>query len=171
MKKNNVFFVGLLAVLLTMGLIFAGCDDGTTNNDGNGNGNGNGGSLPTAKGTNEVSGKIYYDQSERIVFSVTADGASSGTYTVGRTEYDNETYSYKLDNGKYKYTDKETGIYTWNEDAKTVTLKPERMAFQMGNEDFGLLDKAGYKTAYSSYMNNMIALAKEQLGMTQEQYI
>jgi len=159
MNKSNVFFMGLLAVILAMGLVFVGCDNSTTND------NENGESLPPPKGTNAVSGKIYYEKSTRTVFSITDDGASNGTYTVGEIVYNRETGNHELVNGKYKYADDETGTYTWNEEAKTVTLKP----YKKSGPDGGMLDKAGYKTVYTSYMNDMVASTKEEYGWTQAQ--
>jgi len=157
--KKTVFY-GLLAILLAFGMVFVGCNNDTGDD-------GNGASLPAPKGTNAVSGKTYYEYSERTVFSATSDGASNGTYTVGRTVYNDTTHQTELVDGKYKYSDNETGTYTWNEDAKTVTLKPEKLLSQ--DENGNLLDKAGYKAAYTTYMNTMLASQKEQQGWTQEQ--
>jgi hypothetical protein len=105
-------------------------------NDGSGNSGGNegGGSLPASNGINEVSGKTFYEWNEwewpkRTVFSVTVVGAESGTYVV--TTVDNGTYASGV---KYTYnTQIETGTYSWHEETKTVTLKPEMVAFSRGN--------------------------------------
>jgi len=124
-----------------------GCDNGGDNG---------GQSLPAASGNNAVSGKRYFGMATKTVFSATASNASNGTYTVGRPVYNEETGDYELVNGEYKYTDKETGTYTWNEGAKTVTLKPERV----GGPNSGLLDKTALRSEYQTMLNQY----KEQMG-------
>ena len=152
-----------------------GNDNGTTGGKDNGTtgDNGNNGEndidedlpLPLSSGVNAVSGKTYFKNSYRkIVFSVTADGAINGTY-VG---YHVESGEYKP-NDKYSYIEMETGIYSWNEEEKTVTLKPEGAAQTEGgtigsgggggNEridaDFGdILDKVTFRKTTQAIVNS-----------------
>jgi hypothetical protein len=166
--KKTVWF-GLLAIALAFGMAVVGCDNGTTDdNDTKGNngttGN-NGEKLPASKGTNAVSGKTYYSYSI-TVFSETVDGAASGTYDI-----------YNVDNGtygpgeKYKYNTKvDTGTYSWNEEAKTVTLKRERVIFSKSDGDGGgtdgleiinryygpLQDRAGIRSDLQASINDWI---------------
>jgi hypothetical protein len=182
---NKRSWLGILVVVvLVFGMTVVGCgDDGSDNGDGgNGNGNGNSGggqNLPPASGTNAVGGKTYYGgistfygHLQKTVFSVTADSAANGTYVV--TTVDNGTYSYGV---KYTFTTQiETGTYSWNEEAKTVTLKPEMCAIHYGGS-FGhygdysesewyelifspLKNKAGYR----SEMQNMIDAYRNEYG-------
>jgi len=136
--KLRKFWLAILVLALVFGMAVVGCDNGTTDGDGGGGG---------STGVNELSGKTYYEWSTRIVFSATAEGASSGTYTVGRTVYDDVTQDYILENGKYKYTNEETGTYTWDEGTKTIYLKPEKVA-----DDNGTLLT---KSAYSSFLQKL----------------
>ena len=156
MKKNSIFKVLSLAVVFAV--FFVTCAGETDNNNPD---NDNDSSivsipdidlpLPAPIGNNAVSGKEYfvgYEMSgsgwnitylglvEKLSFSVTANGAADGTYIISAN-----------DNGEYKPSDKftfntpiETGTYSWNETLKTVTLKPERIAFQItgGNWATGL---------------------------------
>jgi len=143
--KQRKFWLAMLVLALALGMTVVGCDDGSSDNGGDG------GSI----GVNELSGKMYYEYSSRTVFSETAEGASSGTYTVGRKAYD-ESYNDILDNnGKYTYTDEETGTYTWNEDAQTVTLTPVKV-----EGENGLVDKNAYRSYAQTYINQFI----EQMG-------
>jgi hypothetical protein len=184
MKKTVLF--GLPVMVLAFGLAFAGCDDGSDpfNNGPDNNGpvvpnpgdgtdptnNGNS-ELPKSVGANAVGGKTYFDDDwgDNIVFSVTADGAENGTYT-GRTVasgiYD--------PNIKFDYIDIETGTYTWNEGAKTITLKPEKVAFNQGSSGNGSSDgdieiEANYgplnnKTAYRSDAQAMYDAYRQEMG-------
>jgi hypothetical protein len=45
MKKNNIFFFGMLVMVLTFGLVFVGCDNGTTSG-GSGGGTSGVGTIP-----------------------------------------------------------------------------------------------------------------------------
>jgi len=149
MKK--VFF-GILALTLIFGMAVVGCDDGSTDNGGSQN-------LPAASGVNAVSGKTYFEWNEKIVFFATADSAANGTYTKGRVEVHNGN-DVLDNNGKYKYIDIETGTYTWNETAKTVTMKPEKVA--LNSEDgYGAL---GNQTAYRASIQAMLDKRKAEMG-------
>jgi hypothetical protein len=152
MKKNGLFEV-MLVMILAFGMVLVGCDS-TTDDDNGGN------SLVAAEGANKVSGKTYFEESEKIEFSVTSDNASSGTYKVLRIKYNNENGQPILEDGKYTYQEIENGAYSWNETTKTVTLKPEKVA-QRNSEGYGSLgDKAAYRTATQAMLNQY----KEQMG-------
>jgi hypothetical protein len=162
---NKTVWFGLLAIVLALGMVFVGCDNGSTNG-------GNGGqNLPAASGANDVGGKTYYESSEKIFFSATDEDALGGSYTIGRVVWDDENDEYELVNGKYKYTDVEIGAYSWNEQAKTVTLKPEKVSlYGIGDEnnenafENELLDKTACKTALRSFFNQMIQQAIQENG-------
>ena len=162
--KRNVFWMGMLAMVLAFGMTVAGCDDGS----GSGGGNEGGESLPASNGINEVSGKTYYELDERTVFSVTVAGAESGTYTV--TAVDNGTYASGV---KFTYnTQIETGTYSWNGETKTVTLKPETVASQgpigpdgptnpdgsvtVENNYGSLQNRAGFRSEWQAMINGYI---------------
>jgi len=148
--KNALKLIGIIAMVAVIGFGMVGCDDDPSGDDGKGNG------LPKASGTNAVSGKTYFLSWQRIVFSATADGASNGTYTIGRTVSIDDEPWYELVNGKYKYTDAETGTYTWNEEAKTVTLKPEKVTGNNGT----LVGQ----TAYRQSVQDMIDSFRQRNG-------
>jgi hypothetical protein len=143
--NKKIFFSVMLLLTLALGMAVVGCDDGSTN------GGDNNQQSTDASGVNAVSGKTYFEWSERIVFSTTAEGAANGTYTVGSTVYDKESGEYVLADGKYTYEDQETGSYTWNETAKTVILQPQRVAF-----DSAPLDQAAYRSAVQAMINDYI---------------
>ena len=150
MKKD---FLGILALTLIFGMAVVGCDDSSTDNGGSQK-------LPAASGVNAVSGKTYFEWSSKTVFSATAYGAANGTYTKGRVERDGDRNEVLDNNGKYKYIDIETGTYTWNETAKTVTLKPEKVAFE-GPAGTGAL---GNQTAYRASIQAMLDNYKAEMG-------
>jgi hypothetical protein len=88
---NKRLWLGMLALALAFGMAVIGCDDGSTGGDGDG-----GQTLPEVSGVNAVSGKTYYEYQAKIVFSATAGGAASGSYTVGYAVYDYDTDEYVL---------------------------------------------------------------------------
>jgi len=149
--KNRLFLVGILAFVLVLGMTVGGCDNGTTDGDSNGNNNDddNGEELPTSSGVNAVGGKTYYTSNSITIFSTTANDATTGTYTVKGTVWDFKKDDYVLANGKFTYADEESGTYSWNEGAKTVTLKPEKVACPpTGSDSFSpgpLVNKANYR--------------------------
>jgi hypothetical protein len=151
---NKKTWLGILATVLVFGMTVAGCNNGSTD-DNNGGQN-----LPGASGVNAVSGKTFFEPSNKTVFSATADGAADGAYTKGSTVWDNVNRDYEIINGKYKYIDVETGAYTWNEEAKTVTLKPEKIAFD-GPDGIGAL---GNQTAYRAGIQAMLDEMKTEMG-------
>jgi hypothetical protein len=160
---NKKLLGGMLAAALIFGMAAAGCDDG--NGDPNNTDPGN--TLPAAKGENAVSGKTYFNYDEKIEFAATADGAANGTYTRQAVK---ESYSEQngreqvLVNGKYTYAVMETGFYTWDETAKTVTLSPEKIASYSEDYSIGPLQtKAEYRTAMQAEINQYIQ------GMTSAQ--
>jgi hypothetical protein len=147
---NKKKWLGILVLVLVFGMTVVGCEGGSDIGDGNDNSR-----LPSASGVNAVGGKTYYESSDRTVFSITADSATNGTYVV--TTIDNGTYAPGV---KYTYTTQiETGTYSWNEEAKTVTVKPEMVAFRGStyvdgsdgsetheNENGALKNKTGYRS-------------------------
>jgi len=110
-------------------------------------------------GNNPVGGKTYYPySSEKIVFA--ADGSYTGySARYGDGDYDLDAY------GRYKWDISETGTYTWNENTNTVTLRLEKRSGLDGN----LLDKAEFKSFYTTYMNKILADKMEEEGWTQAQ--
>jgi hypothetical protein len=110
--KNKNLWLGILA--LVFGMTVVECNNGSTGDD-------------SGNGVNAVSGKTcFVTRQVKIDFSTTADRDTNGTYTVGRAIFDDEADQFELDeNGKYKYMDIETGTYIWNENARTISLKPE----------------------------------------------
>jgi hypothetical protein len=153
MKKNKFFILGMLTAALALGLVLAGCDTG-------GGEEGGGNTLPSAKGANDLSGKTYFDYSEKIVFSTTGEGAANGTFTVSHTVWNNDNNQYELEGGKYKYVDTQTGYYSWNETAKTVTISPEKVA-RRDNEGYGPLQA---KAEYRAAMQAMLDQYKKEMG-------
>jgi hypothetical protein len=171
--KKNVFFAGILILLLVFGFVLSGCGDGAgteTETE----------ELPAASGVNALSGKTYFDDRQKTSFSATADGVQSGTYTVSTVA--NGTYAA---NDKFAYTiDVETGAYTWNETAKTVSQKPERIALGGGSSggssggsitiehEYGpLQDKAEYRAEIVSWLSAYTdAEVQKQTGMTKTAY-
>ena len=142
--KNRLLITGMLALALALGMTVAGCDNDSVtggNNSGNNNGptsgNDNGEDdydedvpLPLSSGVNAVSGKTCFEDSyTKIVFSTTADEDTSGTYIRSIIE----DGSYPTASDKYSYVDIGIGTYSWNEEAKTVTLKPEGVSFSPGS--------------------------------------
>jgi hypothetical protein len=160
---RNLLLAGMAAMLLAFGLVVVGCDDG--NGDDGGNGGGGGEELPAAAGTNALGGKTYFEQNRKIVFEATADGAKSGNYKVWSTIWSEEDREYELVDGKYKYTETENGTYSWNETAKTVTLKPEKIAQQKND---GTWDTLQNSTQFRDAQKAQIDEALKS-GYTQEQ--
>jgi len=151
--RNRLFITGLLVFVLAWGMMVVGCDNGTTDGDSNGNNNDddNGEELPKSSGVNELSGKTFYSWMGSVVFSVTANDAANGTYTVGTTA---------LSGGK-GYIDVETGTYSWNEGAKTVTLKPEKVDSSTGGYYSGVLvNKAEDRKIMGAFIESL----KEEMG-------
>jgi hypothetical protein len=181
--KNRLFVTGIWALVLVLGMVLVGCpiDGGGGNNNGEGGGNDNGEKLPKSSGINAVSGKTFYERSEvKIVFSATADGAANGTYNTSVIQ----DGKYELGE-KYKYTAFETGTYSWNEGAKTVTLKPENVDFMSswswipdytnnGNGEIytievtrrasSCLDKTAYRKEVQAYVDSNKEVINQQLS-------
>jgi hypothetical protein len=81
--------------------------------------------LPPTSGANELSGKTYYEggyNREIITFAANGNYArrsvAGGTYNPGV---------------RFTYVDIETGTYSWNQAAKSVTLKPEKINIPSGS--------------------------------------
>jgi hypothetical protein len=147
-NMKNLFLAGLIALAAVITL--AGCPTDADTDDG-------GPSLPASKGVNALGGKTYFEYQSKTVFSATAEDASSGTYTVSEAKYSDNDYV--LDNGKYTYVETETGVYSWDADAKTVTLVPEKIA-QWEEDGYGALQtRAEYRktqqTALDGYKKEM----------------
>ncbi|GHU07097.1 hypothetical protein FACS1894151_00920 [Spirochaetia bacterium] len=150
--------------------------------NGSGNENGDGAEeLPAASGANELSGKTYFNAYAKMTFSTTVNGAQNGTYTVSRLA--NGTYTANV---KFLYTDTETGTYTWNEAAKTVSLKLERVVTNQsggvssnGNDsftaknDYGeLRDKEEFRADLAESVRGYTdEFVQEKTGMTKAEYL
>jgi hypothetical protein len=178
--KNRLLITGIWALVLAWGMTVVGCDtDDVTggNNSGKTGDNGNNGEndydedlpLPLSSGVNAVSGKTYFqNDTSKIVFSVTASGAVNGTYN--RSTVANGTYGH---GSKYNYIDIETGAYSWNEGAKTVTLKASGIVVPWGGRSRGdggeeiweyTFDPIREKTSYRSLLQDMFNSDKEEIG-------
>jgi hypothetical protein len=143
--KEKLFLTGMLVLALTLGVLAAGCDNGGDSEGDNGGYETE--DLPASVGANAVGGKTYFPKAGKIEFSVTADGESSGTYRI-------------LHQLGYTYPEGKTGAYSWNETAKTITLKPERVALA-GTDGYGPLED---KTASRVSMQAVLNLQREQWG-------
>jgi hypothetical protein len=99
MKKSRIFLLGMLAVLLTFGLVPAGCDNGTTGNDGNGgNNNNNGGNNNNGNnsGNNNANPLVGTWVGFVMGSQATVVISSGNTWTLsvpGENFYDNGSYS------------------------------------------------------------------------------
>jgi hypothetical protein len=143
---KNLFLAGLIAVAAVITL--AGCSTGNDDESDPGN------ALPAAKGVNAVSGKTYFENQSKTVFSATGEGASSGTYSVSETKWDKDSKQYVLDaDGKYTYEERETGVYSWDETAKTVTLAPEKVAPSQNGVYSAVQTKEEYKAAQKTMLD------------------
>ena len=147
--KNRLLVTGMLAFALVYGMTVVGCDDGSTNGD---NVKEKDEPLPKSSGVNAVGGKTYYYYTgwwdgHKTVFSATANSATSGTYTIGRVATD-DYGDYVLVNDKFTYTDSEIGTYSWNEGAKTVTLKPQKIISWGGK----LSDRSEYRKEWQVFL-------------------
>jgi len=179
-KEKGMVQKKFLMGMLVMSLVFAMTAVGCPEPEGNGNGNNsNGESLPAASGANAVSGKTYFigsytyssdnysssyiSYNNKTVFSTTAAGASSGTYTKESAVY-NYNDGYVLSNGKYTYETSATGTYTWNEGAKTVTIKPEKIAWENENGQTVFSDKTAYRNAYHASLQVYMNEYKAEMG-------
>ena len=168
--KNTTKLIGfaVIATVMVCTMTVVACDDGSNtpkidDND-----------LPAASGANDVSGKMYYESINRTAFSATVAGDASGTYT--KSLVDNGEYA---SNDKFTYNNAviETGKYTWNETAKTITLKPESvvqdisyiwstspMATTTVEHELGQLeDIAAVRISFQAMIDELTQ------GMTQEQ--
>jgi hypothetical protein len=143
-KKNILRFIGIIALAAVIGFSFAACGGDDDGDDG-------------SKGTNEVGGRTWYSRLSRTVFDT--NGSYTG-YSVKFVPGDDRGGPDLDANGKYQWDIRETGTYTWNEDAKTVTLRLEKASW-----DDELLDRAGLKSAYTAFYNERYATqeAKEKL--------
>jgi hypothetical protein len=176
---HKKLWLGMLVMVFTFGMTAVGCDSG---NNTTGNNKIAGGDddenlpypndidedLPDSNGNNAVSGKTYFIGDTRLIFSVTTEDIINGTYAIK----DIESGIYRPDDNN-RYIDIETGIYSWNEEAKTVTLKPEKVSFL---ESKGSSGGDGYftinnkyeiledKTAYHSRVLAYLEFYKDKIG-------
>jgi hypothetical protein len=140
---KNLFLIGLIALAAV--ITFAGCPTEADDDDDNP-------LLPQSKGVNALSGKTYFEYELKTVFSATDEGASSGTYSVFEAKYANNQPV--LEDGKYTYVETETGAYSWDEDAKTVTLVPEKVAHEDEDDVYGALQtRAEYRAAQQAMLD------------------
>jgi hypothetical protein len=131
-------WLGAVVTVLICGFVLMGCDLNGGNDDEN--------TLPESKGVNALSGKTYFEYSSKIAFSVTGEDSSSGTYSVFNAIWA-EGGGYELENGKYTYIETETGGYSWDDDAKTVTRTPEKIAESDRNVYGPLQTKSEYRAS------------------------
>jgi hypothetical protein len=90
MKKNKLFIMGMLAVMLAFGLVLAGCK--TDSDDGGGSGDGNRDSKLVAKwyasqfSANEdtINGLLFELKGDGKLFLVTADASTTWTTSGGK---------------------------------------------------------------------------------------
>jgi hypothetical protein len=157
--KTKLFLSGILSIALVFVLTIASCGDSdgdTTPPPAKGD------PLPASTGENALSGKTYFSQNEKIAFSITSGSAASGTYTKSEVKYDRDNdWQPDLQGGKYIYVDVETGTYSWNETAKTVTMKPEKVAMEQNNGGYGALQT---RTEYRAAEQAMIDEYRRQNG-------
>ena len=129
MKKS--VFLGLSVILLIFGMAFISCGDDSSSGDETS------GfidvELPVSSGVNAVSGKIYYDRSFKTNFSVTTASDNYGTWEMSRIADGKYGDGYK---NKYEYFVIGTGTYSWDDNAKTVTLKSEKISIINGNTSY-----------------------------------
>ncbi|MDR1179187.1 MAG: hypothetical protein LBK44_01675 [Spirochaetales bacterium] len=113
--KKLMYCVLVLGVLTALSL--TGCSSGG-DDDGDG-----GNSLPASSGANELSGKTsFHDEDEKIEFS------ASGTYILWEIQQKPDGSGAPIISGsKYVWINMGTGSYSWNETAKQVFLKPDRI--------------------------------------------
>ncbi|MDR2483665.1 MAG: hypothetical protein LBD08_08560 [Treponema sp.] len=161
MANRKVIGGMAMALSFIMMMVLAGCP--TEDNP-----SGTETQLPASKGANALSGKTYFEYEEKIEFSVTAEGAASGTYTRRAVPYQrNGDYSEPvLADGKYTWVDIETGAYSWDADAKKVTLAPEKAAPR--NQDG--YDQPQTKAQYRDSMQTMLNQLKQQEEMGDEEF-
>jgi len=162
--KKIMKLLGIIALTTVIGFSFTACKDSTGDDTSGGNSTG-GNELPASVGDNPVGGKIYYEGDwEKIEFA--ASTGTSGKYTGYNVRYDMDRDGYVLDtNGKYLWYINKTGTYTWNEDQKTVTLRPEKISDDNGK----FLNKTEFKAYLKDYWNSYIDYLKNEEGMTQAQ--
>jgi len=155
MKKNVL--LGLSVILLICGIVIVGCGD-PADDDVSGFIDE---SLPAPIGVNAVSGRTCYEGFEIITFSATAGSAVSGTY---ERSYVSDPIWWYGANDKFDYQVIETGTYTWNEEVKTVTLKPEKIS--------NYVTYFSYETNFSieiSWVENVSPLMNATLYRSYEQ--
>jgi hypothetical protein len=127
--------------------------------------------LPAPKGANALSGKTYFDRDAKIYFSPTAPGAASGTYTKKAVLY---TYNEDVNrpsepvldaNGKYTWVETATGAYSWDADAKKVTLAPEKAAPSEDGYGYGPLEtKSQYRVSVQEMLDQYTQEEEEELS-------
>jgi hypothetical protein len=109
--------------------------------------------LPAPKGENALSGKTYVDWGEKITFDATAEGATQGTYTKKSVVYIRNNGPDFDENDKYKYVDIETGSYSWDETANTVTLLPAKIAVRSESGYSTLKTTSEYRAAIQAMLD------------------
>jgi hypothetical protein len=140
---NKKMALGIVITVSLFALVLAGCPTGNNTNAEN--------TLPESKGANALSGKTYFLGRVKTEFSTTAKGAANGTYAVLAVKYNSDYTAPVLENGKYTYAIYETGYYSWNETAKTVTLSLEKISVRDAGSS--LLSKAEYRAFFQEYLN------------------
>ncbi|MHB9292949.1 hypothetical protein Holit_02066 [Hollandina sp. SP2] len=148
---------GILSLMLVFGFALTACD--TSGGDDSGNGSDD--TLPAARGKNDVSGKTYFEGSDKIAFSTTSEGATTGTYSVFSVKWGDSGRPI-LEDGKYTYAETKTGAYVWNGDAKTISLSTEKAAiWDAAIDGYGPLQT---KSKFRAAQQEMFDTYKEQMG-------
>ena len=132
-KGNFVKTVTVPTIVLLTVLALAACDN-PTDNTGTEPEPG-----PISIGENQVGGKTMFTLADKIVFAPTAEGALRGAFKVEDVREESPDVPKLDENDKYIYDTSLTGTYTWNEDKKTVTLTPQKVALDA--ESGQMLDK------------------------------
>jgi hypothetical protein len=113
--KKLMYYVLVLGALAALSL--TGCSSSGDDDDNGDSGN----SLPASSGANELSGKTsFHDEDEKIEFS------AGGTFILWEIQVDSSGNPI-TSSGKYVWINMGTGSYAWNETAKQVFLKPDRI--------------------------------------------
>ena len=128
----------MLVFVLAFGLAFIGCEDLTGDMDTK---------LPDPVGTNEVEGKtVYTNQNTKTVLA----GSSF------------EAFSWDWDGSKW--ATEATGSYSYNSDAKTITIAVEKVMMENASGNRVLMNRSQAKNAVSAELDKEMADMKTQYG-------
>ncbi|MDR1175398.1 MAG: hypothetical protein LBK83_08020 [Treponema sp.] len=98
-----------------------------------------------------LSGKTYFEQTTKVVFSTTT--TSSGTFTVSQAERDGSG-NYILTGGKYTYKNAGSGTYTVNEGNSTVIYTPTEVQWYSGSGyTWTVVNETGFRAGIQAMMD------------------